>query len=51
MADPISRRQFNLSPFCDQCGKSRAHGSHVKCSKARKSLAEQGKLAQPTKRS
>lgn len=26
---------LDLQTICDQCGKSRAHGNHDKCSKAR----------------
>lgn len=29
---------LDLTGICDQCGKSRAHGNHQKCSKARKEL-------------
>ena len=28
-------RPLDLQTICDQCGKSRAHGNHDKCSKAR----------------
>ena len=28
-------RPLDLKTICDQCGKSRAHGNHDKCSKAR----------------
>ncbi|MEN5255269.1 MULTISPECIES: hypothetical protein [Pseudomonas] len=29
---------LDLTGICDQCGKSRAHGNHQKCSKARQIL-------------
>lgn len=29
---------LDLTCFCDQCGKCRAHGNHQKCSKARQAL-------------
>ena len=29
-------RPLDLQTICDQCGKSRAHGNHDKCRKARK---------------
>jgi hypothetical protein len=28
-------RPLDLKTICGQCGKSRAHGTHEKCSKAR----------------
>lgn len=28
-------RPLDLQTLCDRCGKSRAHGNHDKCSKAR----------------
>ncbi|WP_177326601.1 hypothetical protein [Pseudomonas sp. CHM02] len=28
-------KPLDLQTICDQCGKSRAHGNHDKCSKAR----------------
>ncbi|MBY8934254.1 hypothetical protein [Pseudomonas fluorescens] len=28
-------KPLDLVTICDQCGKSRAHGNHDKCSKAR----------------
>lgn len=28
-------RPLDLQTICDKCGKSRAHGNHDKCSKAR----------------
>lgn len=28
-------RPLDLQTICDQCGKSRAHGNHISCSKAR----------------
>ena len=28
-------KALDLNFICDQCGKSRAHGNHDKCSKAR----------------
>ncbi|UHG99165.1 hypothetical protein [Pseudomonas sp. 7-41] len=28
-------KPLDLETICDQCGKSRAHGNHDKCSKAR----------------
>lgn len=31
----ISTEGLELPSACDICGKSRAHGSHVKCSKIR----------------
>ncbi|KAA8739149.1 hypothetical protein FE275_19500 [Pseudomonas koreensis] len=30
---------LDLTGICDQCGKSRAHGNHRKCSKARQVIA------------
>ncbi|KAF1019930.1 MAG: hypothetical protein GAK37_03641 [Pseudomonas sp.] len=32
---------LDLSGTCDQCGKSRAHGNHQKCSKTRQTLNAQ----------
>lgn len=32
---------LDLTGFCDQCGKYRAHGNHYKCSKARQAINEQ----------
>ena len=29
-------KPIDLTTICDQCGTSRAHGNHDKCSKARK---------------
>lgn len=29
---------MELSPFCDQCGHSRAHGNHQACSKKRQAM-------------
>jgi hypothetical protein len=29
---------LDLNAVCDQCNKSRAHGNHDKCSKARQAL-------------
>ncbi|WP_455917419.1 hypothetical protein [Pseudomonas cerasi] len=29
---------LDLNGVCDQCGRSRAHGNHTKCSKARQEL-------------
>ncbi|SDB28278.1 hypothetical protein SAMN03159382_02396 [Pseudomonas sp. NFACC23-1] len=31
---------LDLTGFCDQCGKYRAHGNHYKCSKARQAINE-----------
>lgn len=31
-------KALDLVTICDQCGKSRAHGNHDKCSKARQAL-------------
>lgn len=35
--DPNSGRMLflDLNQVCDQCGKHRAHGSHLKCSRRR----------------
>ena len=32
-------KPLDLVTICDQCGKSRAHGNHDKCSKARQIAA------------
>jgi len=35
-------KPLDLETICDQCGKSRAHGNHDKCSKKRQAaMAEQ----------
>jgi hypothetical protein len=41
MAENGKRFPWNmdLTPECDQCGKNRAHGNHIKCSKKRQVLA------------
>lgn len=31
---------LDLTGFCDQCGKYRAHGNHYKCSKTRQAINE-----------
>lgn len=32
---------LDLTGICDQCGKSRNHGNHHKCSKTRQAINEQ----------
>ena len=42
-------RPLDLQTLCDRCGKSRAHGNHDKCSKARQ--AEMAELRAREKQS
>lgn len=43
MAENGKRFPWNMdmTPVCDQCGKNRAHGNHIKCSKQRQALSYQ----------
>jgi hypothetical protein len=45
MAENGKRFPWNMdmTPKCDQCGKNRAHGNHIKCSRIRQALAAKGR--------